>query len=233
MRALCVSLGVAPDVLDRAFDPHSSFVRLNRYAPCPDPAPPDAPLFPESGHLGVHHHTDAGALTVLYQDEVAGLQIDHDGAFVVIEPVPDAFAVNLGDMLQVWSNDRFRSPLHRAITSAERTRHSAPFFLNPGYGTVAKPLESLVGPGERAHYRPISWTHFRDQRSAGDYADYGSEIQISDYRIEGSRARPDRPQRPVPLPSGLPIRVALGTRLLDADPARRVGHHPDGRSSRQ
>ncbi len=185
MRALCVSLGVAPDVLDRAFDPHSSFVRLNRYAPCPDPAPPDAPLFPESGHLGVHHHTDAGALTVLYQDEVAGLQIEHDGAFVVIEPVPDAFAVNLGDMLQVWSNDRFRSPLHRAITSAERTRHSAPFFLNPGYGTVAKPLESLVGPGERAHYRPVSWTHFRDQRSAGDYADYGSEIQISDYRIEG------------------------------------------------
>ena len=187
LRAVCASLDVAAETLDAAFAPHSSFVRLNRYPPCPNPAPLDAPLFPEEGHIGVHHHTDAGALTVLYQDDVAGLQIEYGGQFVLIEPVAGAFAINLGDMLQVWSNDRYRSALHRVIPSADRTRFSAPFFLNPGYAAVAEPLPRLLGPGEPAHYRSISWAHFRDQRSAGDYADYGSEIQIADYRIDSAR----------------------------------------------
>jgi isopenicillin N synthase-like dioxygenase len=184
LRALCVGLGAAPDRLDAHFSGHSSFVRLNRYATCPDPAPPDAPDFPERGRLGVHHHTDAGALTVLYQDEVSGLQVHHGGRFVSLHPVPGAFTINLGDMLQVWSNDRLRSPLHRVLASAEHVRHSAPFFLNPAYEAVAAPLEELIAPSSPARYRPISWAHFRDQRSAGDYQDYGAEIQIADFRVE-------------------------------------------------
>jgi isopenicillin N synthase-like dioxygenase len=184
LRALCVGLGAAPDRLDAHFAGHSSFVRLNRYATCPDPAAPDAPHFPESGHLGVHHHTDAGALTVLYQDEVAGLQVFYADRFVVLDPVPGALTINLGDMLQVWSNDRLRSPLHRVLVSTDRVRHSAPFFLNPAYETVAAPLEELIAPGSPARYRPVSWAHFRDQRSAGDYRDYGAEIQIADFRLD-------------------------------------------------
>ena len=46
LRALCTALGVAPDALDACFTDHASFQRLNRYAPCPDPAPPDAPPLP-------------------------------------------------------------------------------------------------------------------------------------------------------------------------------------------
>jgi isopenicillin N synthase-like dioxygenase len=183
LRALCASLGVDADSLDAHFARHSSFVRLNRYAPCPDPAGRDAPLFPESGHLGVHHHTDAGALTLVHQDAVGGLQILHDDRFVIVEPVAGAFAVNLGDMLQVWSNDRYRSPVHRALVNSDEARYSAPFFLNPSYETICQPLPNILGRGERARFRPVSWAHFRDQRSAGDYADYGAEIQIEDFRI--------------------------------------------------
>lgn len=183
LRALCASLGVPPDTLEPAFRDHSSFVRLNRYPPCPDPAPPGAPLLPEHGHLGVHHHTDAGALTLLYQDAVPGLQVERGGRFTVLQPEPGALTVNLGDMLQVWSNDRYRSPLHRVLASADRTRHSAPFFLNPAYHTVCAPLPGILEQGEAPRYRPISWAHFRDQRSAGDYADYGAEIQIADFRL--------------------------------------------------
>jgi len=183
LRALCAGLGVAPDALDAAFTHHTSFQRLNRYAPCPEPAPPDAPLLPERGHLAVHHHTDAGALTVLYQDGLAGLQVQRGGRLVLIEPVPGALTINLGDMLQVWSNDRYRSPVHRVLANPERARHSAPFFWNPAYQTVCAPLPALLRAGERARYRPVSWAAFRDQRSAGDYADYGAEIQIADYRI--------------------------------------------------
>ena len=87
-------------------------------------------------------------------------------------------------MLQVWSNDRYRSPIHRVIASPDHTRFSAPFFWNPAYETVCAPLPALLG-GEPARYRRVSWADFRDRRSAGDYADYGAEIQISDFRIAG------------------------------------------------
>jgi isopenicillin N synthase-like dioxygenase len=97
--------------------------------------------------------------------------------------VPGALTINLGDMLQVWSNDRYRSPIHRVLASADHTRYSAPFFWNPSYAAVCAPLPELLHGDERAHYRPVSWAEFRDRRSAGDYADYGAEIQISDFRI--------------------------------------------------
>jgi isopenicillin N synthase-like dioxygenase len=186
LRALCLSLGLEPDALDGAFARNSSFVRLNRYAPCDEPAAPDAPLFPDRGHLGVHHHTDAGAFTLLLQDDVEGLQALVDQRWITIEPVAGALAVNLGDMLQVWSNDRYRSPLHRVIVHRDRARCSAPFFFNPGYDTVCAPLPGLLLQGEPPRFEPISWAHFRDQRSAGDFADYGAEIQIDDFRVRAA-----------------------------------------------
>ena len=85
--------------------------------------------------------------------------------------------VNLGDMLQVWSNDHYRSPLHRVIASSDRDRYSAPFFFNPSAGAICRPLS------EPPHYRPIPWSEFRSLRSAGDYADLGEEVQISHYRV--------------------------------------------------
>jgi len=183
LHGLCASLGAAPNALDTAFERDTSFVRLNRYLARPDAVPADAPLFPETGALGVHHHSDAGAFTLLVQDEVAGLQVLAPEGAIMVAPVPSALSVNLGDMLQVCSNDRYRSPLHRVIVDPERTRYSAPFFFNPSYTCTYAPLEAMCALGEPARYRPISWAHFRDQRSAGDFADYGSEIQIADYRI--------------------------------------------------
>jgi isopenicillin N synthase-like dioxygenase len=186
LRAMCLGLELRPDALDAAFERHTSFVRLNHYPRCPEPARGDAPLFPEHGGFGVHHHTDAGALTTVYQDDVAGLQAEHEGEFVTLEPVPGALYVNLGDLLQVCSNDRYKAPLHRVAVYADRERFSAPFFLNPSYDTTYQPIPEALAPGEAPRYRPISWSHFRDQRSAGDYADYGDEIQISDYRVQAT-----------------------------------------------
>jgi isopenicillin N synthase-like dioxygenase len=103
----------------------------------------------------------------------------------MIEPVPEALTVNLGDMLQVWSNDRFRSPIHRVVASRERVRYSAPFFLNPNYDAVCAQLPGLVTAKAPARFRAVGWGHFRDQRSAGDFDDYGAEIQIDDFRVTG------------------------------------------------
>ena len=183
LRALSVSLGLAPDRLLRFFEDDSSFVRLNHYPVCNDPAPPDADPLPEQGHLGVHPHSDAGALTLLYQDDVASLQAAFGSGFVLVEPVPGALTVNLGDMLRVWSNDRYRSPVHRVLARSDRPRYSSPFFLNPRYDAVCAPILDAPRANERARFRPVSWARFRDERSAGDFADYGTEIQVDHFLI--------------------------------------------------
>lgn len=71
---------------------HSGFCRVNYY-----PAEPDAP----PGTFGVHHHTDAGALTLLLQDAVAGLEVMHEGVWHLVQPSPGALTGNVGDQLQV------------------------------------------------------------------------------------------------------------------------------------
>lgn len=182
LRALAVSLGFAPDRLAPFFAGDSSFVRLNRYPVCETPAEPDSAALPETGHLGVHPHSDAGALTILVQDRVASLQVEIVDRFVLVEPVPGALTVNLGDMLRVWSNDRYRSPVHRVLAQRDRERFSAPFFLNPRYDTVCEPILDAESP-DAPRFRPVSWAHFRDQRSAGDFADYGAEIQVDDFLL--------------------------------------------------
>ena len=81
--------------------------------------------------------------------------------------------------MQIWSNNRYHAPEHRVLTSSSRVRYSAPFFLNPAFDSVVAPLPSL-GPPE---YLPCVWGYFRAQRFAGDFADYGTEIQISDFAV--------------------------------------------------
>ena len=178
LTAISINLGQEPDALRGYFRDHTSFLRLNHYPPCDDPAPPDSPTVPERGRLGIGHHTDAGAVTVLLQDDQTGLQVLHDGAWSNVTPVPGALTVNIGDVLQVWSNDRYPAPLHRVTAHAGRERFSAPFFFNPGYDTDFAPLAAPP------RYRTINWGEYRAARSAGDYADIGQEIQISHFRLD-------------------------------------------------
>lgn len=75
--------------------------------------------------------------------------------------------------------------------STNQVRFSAPFFFNPSYDAVVKPLLSKgIGEGggggeegEIANYRAFTWGHFRKERFLGDYSDRGREIQIEDYAI--------------------------------------------------
>ena len=178
---------VIAGTLMRAFAPsHSSFIRLNYYRPCPDPAAPKAVAVPDAGHLGVNHHTDSGVLTVLLLDGNDGLEVFHNGAWRGIAASPGSLVVNLGDVLQVWSNDAYVAPLHRVRASADGGRLSVPFFLNPSYTASYAPLPSTVSDAAPARYRPIPWAEFRQRRLEGDYADLGSEVQISDYAVDAS-----------------------------------------------
>lgn len=168
--------------LARVFLPrHSSFLRLNYYPLCADPAAPTSPTG-APGTFGINHHTDSGALTVLLQDEQPGLQVLRRGVWTFVEPNPDALVINIGDVVQVWSNDRYQAALHRVIANDRCERYSAPYFFNPAPSAFYAPLPNACAAGEPPHYRPINWGEFRASRTAGDYADYGDEIQISHFR---------------------------------------------------
>jgi isopenicillin N synthase-like dioxygenase len=183
LHVIALNLGMPAAALDGSFRPaHTSFMRLNYYPPCPRPERPDDTAVATNGYLGVNHHTDSGVLTLLLQDEQPGLEVLHGGSWHLVEPRRDALVVNIGDIVQVWSNDRCRAALHRGLVSADTERFSAPFFFNPAYSAAYAPLPSTVDERHPARYRPIVWREFRARRAAGDYADHGEYAQISDYR---------------------------------------------------
>ena len=95
-QSLCIGIGVEAKTLRPSFDPvHTSFVRLNYY-PTDDPLTGDeaAEVTPR-GDMALHHHTDAGALTILLQDDVGGLQVEVDGEWIDAEPTDGAFVINV------------------------------------------------------------------------------------------------------------------------------------------
>jgi isopenicillin N synthase-like dioxygenase len=184
LRVISSNLGMPERALDSHFRPsHTSILRLNYYPRCPTPARPTDLAMAQTGYLGVNHHTDAGALTLLMQDDQPGLEIFHDDTWTPIEPRPDALVVNLGDIVQVWSNDRYPASLHRVLANADAERFSVPFFFNPTYSTQYAPLPSTVDTHRAPRYRPINWGEFRAHRAAGDYADSGAYHQISHYSL--------------------------------------------------
>jgi isopenicillin N synthase-like dioxygenase len=184
LRPVATGLGAGRDALVGDFDgAHTSFLRLNHY--------PIGDLLADDGErdgagpagLGIHPHADAGALTILLTDGNAGLQVLKDGDWRPVNPVPGGLIVNIGDMAQVWSNDRYPAPLHRVLAMENHERLSLAYFFNPAYPAVIRPLASTLGEGGSPHYRDLPWAEFRRRRADGDYADYGAEVQISDYRL--------------------------------------------------
>ena len=91
---IALSLGLPANRFNGYFKDQTAFMRLNRYPPCP---------FPHLA-LGVGRHKDAGALTVLAQDHVGGLEVKRkkDGQWIRVKPTPDAFIINVGDIFQVY-----------------------------------------------------------------------------------------------------------------------------------
>lgn len=183
VRCLGWSLGADGDRLAQGFVNHTSYLRLNHYPLCENPAPADTPTGPPVGHLGISHHSDAGAVTVLLQDGHSGLQVEREGVWHNVAADRGSIIINIGDVVQVWSNDRYQAPLHRVLASDSHVRYSAPFFLNPSFATNYAPLVS-AHRDDSPLYRPINWGEFRNGRAAGDYADVGEEIQIAHYRID-------------------------------------------------
>ncbi|CAK9186915.1 unnamed protein product [Ilex paraguariensis] len=176
LELISLSLDLPANRLSGFFKDQTSFIRLNHYPPCPVP------------HLalGVGRHKDAGALTILAQDDVGGLEVKRktDGEWIRVKPTHDAYIINVGDIIQVWSNDRYESVEHRAAVNCKKDRISIPFFFNPAHYTNVKPLEELTDDQNLAKYKPYNWGRFFATRKRSNFQKLNVEnIQISHFRL--------------------------------------------------
>jgi len=106
--------------------------------------------------LGCGAHSDYGCLTLLYHDGTPGLQLmTVDDEWVDVAVPDDALIVNLGDLLQRWTNDRYRSTKHRVIPPTERDRYSVPVFFNPEWNTEVRCLPNCVTDERPARHEPV------------------------------------------------------------------------------
>ncbi|CAN8325890.1 unnamed protein product [Cochlearia groenlandica] len=113
-------------------------MRMNYYPPCPEP----------DQVIGLTPHSDSTGLTILLQvNEVEGLQIKKNSKWVCVKPLPNAFIVNVGDMLEIITNGTYRSIEHRGIVNSTKERLSFATF-HMGICKEVGPLQSLV---ERQH----------------------------------------------------------------------------------
>ncbi|XP_072981137.1 1-aminocyclopropane-1-carboxylate oxidase homolog 4-like [Typha angustifolia] len=146
------------------------------YPPCPEP----------DRTMGTVEHTDPGALTLLVQDSVGGLQVKRTEAngkayWVDVKPLPGAIVVNVGDLLQLITNDEYKSVEHRVVAnSRQEARVSIAVFFNPGKrgdSDLYGPLPELISPEKPAHYRHFTisefmGTFFRKQLSSKSLVDH-------------------------------------------------------------
>ncbi|XP_058728293.1 flavonol synthase 1-like [Vicia villosa] len=176
LELISLSLGLPGEKFHECFKNQLSMVRLNHYPPCP---------FPDLA-LGVGRHTDSSALTVLAQDETGGLQVKRKsvGDWVPVKPTPGAFIINVGDVVQVWSNDKYTSVEHRVVVNTQKERFSIPLFFYPSQDVMAKPAEELVNEKNPAKYKPYNIGKFYANRNRSDFNKREVEnIQIHHFRI--------------------------------------------------
>ena len=121
--------------------------------------------------MGIGAHTDYGFLTILSQDDNGGLQVQNsDGDWVDAPPIPGTFVVNIGDLVQTLTNDRYLSTMHRVINTTGKERYSLPFFLDMDFDAVVEPVPTCVTPENPARYTAYKCGEHKYQRFKASYA---------------------------------------------------------------
>ncbi|EOX98715.1 2-oxoglutarate and Fe(II)-dependent oxygenase superfamily protein, putative [Theobroma cacao] len=136
VRGISESLGLEGNYIDEALNLEDGlqFLAANFYPPCPQP----------ELALGLPPHSDHGLLTLLIQNEIMGLQVQHKGEWINVNPIPNSFLANVGDHIEILSNGKYKSVLHRAVVNNKDTRISIAMPHGPALNAVVAPASKLL-----------------------------------------------------------------------------------------
>lgn len=152
LSAVAVSLGIPTDFFAGRYGKRMQRTQAVFYPPQPAELGDD--------QFGVAPHTDYGCITLLWQDDSGGLEVQNlDGQWIQATPIEGSFVINVGDLLARWSNDRFASTPHRVVNRSGRKRLSIATFYDPDYMAVVDPRDLRLA-GLEPIYEPVA---------AGDY----------------------------------------------------------------
>jgi isopenicillin N synthase-like dioxygenase len=148
-RAMARALGMPDDyILELPGGETMYHLRLIHY-------PPQQVVPPAPGQLGCGAHTDYGTVTVLADDGIGGLQVmRRDREWIDVAVPGDALVVNIGDLMALWTNDRWVSNPHRVINPPDTDRYSMPLFVTPPFHAEIRCLPSCLASGEPPRYEP-------------------------------------------------------------------------------
>lgn len=166
MEGIALSLALAPDYFHARYtaDPLVLF-RIFNYPTQPVPAGSDV-------QWGVGEHTDYGLLTILRQDNIGGLQVRTAEGWIDAVPVPDAFVINIGDMLDRMTGGLYRSTPHRVVRNTSgRDRLSFPLFFDPDFEARVQKIEGLPAPAV-VDDSATRWDQANVHAFHGRYGDY-------------------------------------------------------------
>jgi isopenicillin N synthase-like dioxygenase len=160
------ALGLEHGYFEPAMATATGTMRINNYALPPGSIDLDGEL------RGMGEHTDFGVVTVLWADQVRGLQVlGKDNAWHDVAPADDALLINLGDVMGRWTNDRWMSTLHRVkppiIDGMIERRRSVAYFHSGSPETVVAPIRELLDAGEEGLYDPITVHEHGQAKLAG------------------------------------------------------------------
>ncbi|ORY30189.1 hypothetical protein BCR39DRAFT_153153 [Naematelia encephala] len=149
MRAMSDVLGYS-EIFDKLQEDNYWVLRVIGYPPLP-------PSFDLSQGMSCGAHTDYGCLTFLLADDFPGaLQVEaKDGSWIPADPVPGAFVVNIGDIIDALTSHAYKSTYHRVIHRGNKYRVSMPFFFEPPRDMTITPIEGMVAPGDEGKIKPF------------------------------------------------------------------------------
>ncbi|KAL6850386.1 hypothetical protein ACP4OV_021013 [Aristida adscensionis] len=152
LRFMAADMGVQPERLLEVFGGQPQTMKVTYYPPCR-----------QAGEvIGLSPHTDACGLTVLlHVNDVQGLQIRRDdGKWLAVEPLDGALIVNIGDIIEILSNGRYRSVEHRATVNPHKERIAAAMFHQVLPETTVGPLPELMERDGGARFKSVSHAEF-------------------------------------------------------------------------
>lgn len=150
--AISESLGVSIEYINDLFGNHSKIMGCNFYPTCPNP----------DLALGLAAHSDPWGITLLMQDNVGGLQIWHKDHWVHITPIPNTLVINLGDTIQILSNGKYKSAMHRVVANNNKERMSVVTACGPSMDTFIAPIPQLLDSSHPPIYNEILYKEFID-----------------------------------------------------------------------